>query len=423
MVVELFRVRSKVCIALIAGVMVTNISYIAQIATYHHEFDCNALSLLLSVAAVYFWERDRGFSSVFLGGICILLSLGIYQAFFAVSVTLIIGLSLRDLLEKENAKDVFFHGLRGIALLLLGGSFYFLTEKLICIYTGLEFWDRTNVFSYQGESSLSYYLNLLKQALYFWTVKTNHYAYGSWYLGAALLLLSAAALLTTMWYFLKNKYGAARFLLSAALLACIPFAMVCLFLGTRGKDVHDLMIYAVWFFYIFLILLATRNAQLYPAKWTKWIQSASCILIAWILLQNITLANMAYAKRDLEERSALSTMTRVVSDLEHCEDYVYAQTPLAFVGVYQSAEHPYDPLRVQQITGLIVDNSLHTDTSHSYYNTYAAYFRYVLQYQIKTCDPEFRNELVDDPRVQAMPAYPQRGYIQMVDDILVVKMS
>ena len=423
LVVELFRVRSKVCIALIAGVMVTNISYISQIASYHHEFDCNALSLLLSVAAVYFWERKRGFSSVFLGSVCILLSLGIYQAFFDVAVTLIIGLSLRDLLEKEDAKDVFLHGLSGILLLLLGGGFYLLTEKLICLLTGLEFWDRTNIFSYAQKNTLHFCLYLLKEALLFWLDKVNHPAYGSWILGAALAILSLATLLTTAQYFLKNKFGTERFLLALALLAALPFAMVCIFLGMRGARVHDLMIYSVWFFYIFLLLLSWKNAQLHPIKCTKWIRNITSVLVIWVLMQNVILSNMAYTKHSLEVQGTLSTMTRVVSDLENREDYVYAETPLAFIGIYESAEYPYEPLHVQEITGMEVDSALYTDSNDPYYNTYATYFRYVMQYQIKNCEPEAWNALVDDPRVQAMPAYPQRGYIQMVDDILVVKMS
>lgn len=46
--IQLLDVKKKPVIALIAGIMASNITYISQIATYVYEFDFNALALLLA---------------------------------------------------------------------------------------------------------------------------------------------------------------------------------------------------------------------------------------------------------------------------------------------------------------------------------------------------------------------------------------
>ena len=69
LVVKVLDIRSKVLTVLTAGIMVTNITNIAQIATYIHEYDCNAFSLMLSILAVYFWDRDKGLLSIVAGSI------------------------------------------------------------------------------------------------------------------------------------------------------------------------------------------------------------------------------------------------------------------------------------------------------------------------------------------------------------------
>ena len=57
--VKILNVRSKLLTVLIAGVMTTNITNIAQIATYIYEFDINCFALMLSVMAAFIWDRKK----------------------------------------------------------------------------------------------------------------------------------------------------------------------------------------------------------------------------------------------------------------------------------------------------------------------------------------------------------------------------
>ena len=116
-------------------------------------------------------------------------------------------------------------------------------------------------------------------------------------------------------------------------------------------------------------------------------------------------------------------MTRVVAEMEEFEEYEMGTTPIAFVGVHNPYTGGEGFERYYNITGSIKDNSISLDTSTYYYNTYKAYFKYVMNYPINICSDEDTVAVRNNPVVQGMPAFPADGSIQFVDGIMVVKMG
>lgn len=422
LVCRIFRVQSPVLTVLIAGIMTTNLSFISQVATYFHEFDINAFALLLAVAAVFLWSARRGWGWSVLGCLCLYGSMGLYQGFVALAITLMIARCLGDLLEKKTAKEVFLHGLRGILLLLAAGALYTGTMKLFNAY-GFRLMDRTNPLSTGDQSPVRLYLGLVKPALAHLGKNLFHPAYGSNRLGPVSLVLTALLLLTTGLHCWRQRYGATRFLLALPLLALLPLAMGCMYIVGKGSGIHEIMLYSAWFFYVFLLLLGFRLVSLRDTFWNRGLRAACCLLVGWLLWQNVVIANTAYVRKEREAQADLSTMTRVVATMEQREDYVYAETPIAFIGARQNPEEWYGAEGLSKITGLQLRSSIFTDSYTEYFNTYQAYFSYVLQYEVNYCDMETHQRLKKDPRVERMPAYPEKGYMQMLDGVLVIKMA
>ena len=53
------------------------------------------------------------------------------------------------------------------------------------------------------------------------------------------------------------------------------------------------------------------------------------------------------------------------------------------------------------------------------YNLYKAFFNYYLNYPVNLSEKDFS----DDERIKNMPSYPQNGYIENIDGVIVVKMG
>ena len=95
LVAKIFKIKSRSIIVLISGIFVTNISVISITATYIHDLDCYMFALALSVFAVYLWRKYK--KGYLCGAIPICFSLGLYQSFISVTITLIIISLIIDL--------------------------------------------------------------------------------------------------------------------------------------------------------------------------------------------------------------------------------------------------------------------------------------------------------------------------------------
>lgn len=125
--IQIFDVRSKITAFLIAGIFSTNISISATVATYIHDLDSYMFSLFCAVAAVYLWKQQR--RGWLCGSILVALSLGIYQSFLFVSVTLVMINCIFQLFDERTFRDVFVQGLQAVVMILLGGVLYYLAMK------------------------------------------------------------------------------------------------------------------------------------------------------------------------------------------------------------------------------------------------------------------------------------------------------
>ena len=56
LVIRLFQIENKATIVIVSGIFTVNLTVSSTIATFIHDFDCDMLSLMLSVAAAFCWR-------------------------------------------------------------------------------------------------------------------------------------------------------------------------------------------------------------------------------------------------------------------------------------------------------------------------------------------------------------------------------
>ena len=413
---RMLKLRKPLLLVLAGGILTANLSVTAQTATYIHELDCNYLSLLLSVSAVYLWYCYRGWLT-FLGSTALIfLSLGIYQSFFAVAATLMILLSLKDLYEDVDVSSVFLRGLQGIGTLLLAIVGYILFNAILC-----RLFHLTRPYQVAQSAEILRSLPQLVRGAYvdfFRALNNRAYPDGFRFVLYAVDVLLLATLVCAL---AQKRKEPVRLLLMAVLLCLTPLAMNVTFLLTQGNQVHELTYYAIWMVWLVCLLLPFHPGICPVTR--RWPKVISVCLAGMILWQNVVFANTAYMKKQVAEKATYSTITRVLDRIEQREDYVYCETPVAFIGTGGGIAYPVAYGNMHRLVGLHLNDSIGVDVPLDFYNAYYAYFCYVLDYPIVLCDGAKWQELRNSDRVSQMPAFPDPNCTQMIDGILVVKMG
>lgn len=156
-------------------------------------------------------------------------------------------------------------------------------------------------------------------------------------------------------------------------------------------------------------------------KQLKKLRIMQYICFSIIIYSNIVLANQVYTKKALVYDSTFSTMTRVVNCIESTEDYIPLETPICIYGSLVSNPYVYHGYTEFTETNTVSGGEL--DIGVTYTLSYEHYFKYILNVPAKFCDSEQMEKMKNREEIARMPVFPEKGYCQLVDGILVVKLS
>lgn len=423
LVVRIFEIRSDCMIVLTAGILTVNPAVIALTATYLHDFDIDMFALMLAAMSVYLWKRFR--RGIYAGMIFIACTLGLYQSYLSVAIVLIMIVSMMNLLEGDTWKSVVCQGIKGVFMLLGGGILYLVMLKLICLIGQVPLSDSYNSISQLWNVSGSWIYNIVR-AYYYWAADIFNPAtlYPDTVMVLANVLIGICIAGIGLSVIFGKKLGNTEKLLFIILGCLLPLGMniSCVFSGGMA---HGLMMYAYCLIYLLALLLGEweiHNAADNKKRMAKWIRAITLVIIGFTLWNYFPVANAAYLKKDLERQQTMSLMTRVVAEMESREDYVRGETQVAFIGKINMREMPgfetFDGNgRTTGIIGLTENDQIKN------YRDYEAYFTYILNNPANLCGEEQCVQLAELDAVKKMPVFPEKGSMEVVDGILIVKMG
>lgn len=417
-VVRTLDIESKILICLLSGIMVTNITVTATVATYLHDLDIDMLALLLSTLAAFLIMKKDKIGWYALSAVMIMVSLGLYQSYIEVALIIVIIAFLKRLLDGVNAKNVILHGLKAITTFISGGIAYFVLYKIVCNTFGIVAQERTNIHTTQDFSIIISIKTMIYKIVETFINPVSFFS--SKLMGwVNLILIVSSVVLCMILIFRIGKKKTAEKVVAILLLSSFPIAVNAISIAVNG-ELHELMIYSFWFIYIFSLLIIDITYQNNKDSiFFECIKGISLVLASIVLLNNIVISNTAYLKKDLESIATVSTLTRVVEDLENRNDYKVGETEISFVGVASTINTMPGFEFLTSITGLRGSGSISQSGISDHYNLYKAFFNYYLNYPINYSKKDYSK----DVRVLNMPSYPENGYIKNIDGIIVVKMG
>lgn len=398
---KFFELNNKWQVLGVAILVIANPVIIA-FNIYGHDVVKNVVGICLAVAAPYITKRYKyGFLPAF---ICIVCAIATYQAFFAISIVLYISDILLECIQGKKATlQIIKKGLGYAFLLVLAMAAYMLLWELL-LYLFKE--QKTNYLGMDtvGSNSLTQMIKIIPAS--FVDISNSiskSYIARRYYLKFAILLANTAGIVTVL-YKSKNK-GLPFLLLALALLAILPIAMNLAYIMSLAQTNYALVKYSFVMVSVLLFYLLLQNKH----KLSKCI---AYFLVVSMFVSNIYGANEAYVKKAIIYRNQNLVMADIINTIHMDENYT-SDKKIAFYGFQLSREISEGFVWSRELVGSALN------TGFSYTDSILTAFRLAFpneNFIQMDFDP-------NDTSLAAQPRYPDYGYVQLKDDVYIVKMS
>lgn len=422
-IARLFRFKHVFCSALMSLALVS-FPVLASVNAYMFSADGYMFALMMAALSALFIHKEKWWS-LLLGIVCLTLSLGCYQAYFALTCSLLliaVGIDILDRRWNEKWHYFIFTALKYIGCLVAAMVFYFIIMYISLAVTGKE------LVSYKGMDSMG---QLTMRELISRSI-TGYKAFFEFYrdyklpvfhdfftkLCAVSVLLS---LVTAIGGIVKRKLYRKPILL--VWLACValvfPLSVDLAYVMT-GTSVHILMRYPSVLLLV-LPAIALDRINIDAAERKKIVSyGATTLAVCLIAVQVVTcgefmvVTNRAYFTLDMSYKQTEVYVTKLFTRIEMTEGYE-KNTPIALVG----------PLRVD--FNYPTTNIIGVPTANDSLNTYSdarnAMFRYVFGIDRNIAGQDVIDAVKETEKFKSMPVYPAEGSVENINGVVVVKLS
>ena len=366
------------------------------------------LSAFLICRRTPLWAKA---AAVLLGG-C---SVGIYQAFIPLLLSLPLLYDIRQLAEGEEplpalAKQwaVQLLCIAGVMLFYFGMNRFFLEKFGVELgnYMGISEVGSTSLSAYLQRAGRAYREFFLPERNVSWDMYPMHLHY------LYLVMVCADAVLGLRLVFRRFRSGArGKAALLALLLALFPLA--CDFIFVMSGTVHGLMTYSLAVQFALFAWLADR-LELRRPQWNRVISGAAAALLGLAGVMYVRYDNQCYLKTAFQQQQAVSFFTVLAARVKGTPGYT-GETPVVFL----NGEHISDQTLYNIDELDFIHQDPYAEDLRGYLNTYS--WRAFME---RWCGfgPVWGDEaaVAELPEVRTMPHYPDDGSVRMADGVLVV---
>ncbi len=434
LILKIFDIRSRRFCLLFSALFVS-FPAAANMFLYMFTAFYYAVAIALAVASVYCVERYK--YGWMLAVLLATLSMGIYQAYIGMTMSLYLVLLIKEGFQPVGFKVIFKKALRYLGIILVTALLYVLCLKLSLSVTGLELYD------YQGIDSMGAFHGRSTFAVLWETYRLFFAFFSGDYCGLCLTRVTRFSLvfvcLTSVVlllffiqhkrenFFVKNKGIGLLFIL------LFPLVINSVYFMSYGSYMHTMMIYSFVFVYLLPIVLLSvgEDGKDKPLEGEDFSSDTK---------ENVDIKGRRYAKK-------IMAMILIVVSLNyayqsngnyvslHAKNIQLEHYLSSIITAAKSVEG-FEPDLKWAILGKIEDpmfpGNYWMDSPFKYYgNTYYMHQSYsychfiyeLLGYNLNMMKYAEREALLEQKEIQDMPNYPADGSIQIRDGVVIIKMS
>lgn len=432
---KMFSIKNHIHCGLIVTFLI-GFPTIASTFGYMYTVDSYLIAFLLSIIGTYMIAFFKNkYIGTAIGILLIILSCAVYQLYFFTSISVLFILIFLDVLDNKNHIDIIKRSIHYVSTLLVSYVGYIISTKLVLGILNLD------MMVYKGRESFglgslledpSIILMPYKMFVYYFVCYDYRTEFSSWmpyiHIGCLLMGLIIISVLVKANKVYQNKIN---ILLLVILVAVFPFVIQMIYITTADLgEINYHMAYNLVFVMIFFVVLLERLTEvdfkgLYittAKNVVTWLALISCM---FTIHNQYIFTNTAYLSAGIAYEQAYSYYTNLMGRIEEIPGY-NKECSIALVGNslgesgFKKNNLPYDSVtykgNVPALSGLPNSGVLLT--------TYARrnFMKYYLGVTAEILTNDEGLDYLNNERVQDMPVYPAEGSIQIIDEIIVVKL-
>ncbi len=403
LLVEILEMHDTLSIIIATGLIAVSPTIISHWG-FMFTADCYFFGYLLAVLAVYLTIQKR--YGWVVGGICLGVSMGIYQAGLPLAMALILLWMIKEI-SSSFWKKV--------------GSFFLMGITAAVVYSGtlrvMLGLEQQTLDGHQGMGSLHIPgIREIFHAMMNSYIDTVYYFVGSlsdlsFY--GILNMLCMLALVILLVRYARNTgifHQPGKVLVFLLCLALYPCVSHLFYFVTDDIFYHSLMQFPLVLLYVLLFWLYERDEQ--KKSWLSWGTVISALFLMGTL---IVTANQAYRAETLSYEKTYAMVNRIVDRMEQLPEYEEAKE-IAVVGYWEQAG--------ESIYGTSPALAGYTD---SFFITHQKHVVAMLNeyfgVELQGVSDEELERISDLPEVQEMPVWPKAESVMQTGDMIILKLG
>jgi hypothetical protein len=416
LIVTIYDIKNKKLIVLWTGIFVT---FPTVTSTLFYSFTSHfyALAIFLGVLAVYYSENYKNgyIISIVLGAI----SLGIYQAYYPMIISMYVLLLIKPFLNSEKEIDLrfivkksFFYLFILITMMIL----YYITLKLALKFSGLElttYHGIDEMFVIQLEP-LSKLIMITYNSILLIPLRNIYGLSSSPAISFCVICLMLVSTFLYLNIVMRQKKILNRFAI-IFLFVITPIATNFIIIMTKNVGVNTMQVYSLVFLFL-LPIIYIDNVNTKPQ-----INIIICICISVIILGYSYFSNVNYAANYHTVIQTQNFYNQVVTRVKH-QDGFSEDLKWIFVGdvdyIDKRSQNPWAWAMTYRGNSA---NSYHSSVRSSWIYQYLGYIVPEIRYDDYIKSIKYDAETLK--MIDNMPNYPNDGSIFICDKYVIIKFS
>lgn len=407
---------------LLIAILIGTAPQFSETFMYIYAADSYTLSFLLSSLSAYMLINMKD-KKIFLplGILFGVLSLSLYQAYIAITVVLILIYSIRELLIKNsNIKKIILNLIQRLLFVFASMVIYLILTKVILFCNGLNFSD------YKGASNMN--LGTIISNLPVTIIRTyldfNNYLFGEtiiynayWHRNIINILLCAMSAIGTVYILFKNQnVSFSKIFLLLVFILIMPMCinlMDIIMPNTQTNLVTGPALLSIYFYFIMLISNLNSNVI---NKFMNYIKYGVYALLMILCYTYVMSDNATYYSRNDVYKNYYTISNDILHLVHNLDGYERGMKWCFTDNIRYKSEFTL------MSNGMIANDYETWDNLDGIWSTWGFYHRY-LGIDLYMVDKDTYYEVVENEKVKNMPVYPSKDSVQILDGVVVIKIS